>query len=107
MEVHQTNKQAIREYLQAHPTATRNEIAAATGRKIHYPDLTAVKRELGLIHKRVKRRKPKNKAQSVKVVTHAVRNQQGLILLGAVLDLAKSYGGAKKLKAVVDAVASF
>lgn len=99
-----TNRQAIKEHLLNHPRASRKDIAAATGRKIHYPDLTFVKRELGLLPQKVRRRK---KAKSVKVVTQAVRTPDGTVLLGAVLDLAKAYGGIKRLKKAVDAISSF
>jgi hypothetical protein len=93
-----TNMEVIEEYLKDHPEASKGEIAAATGRKIHSPDLTKVRKKMGLTWSRGgPQRARKGKAQAApfrpRFQARTVTDNGVTLILG-VAELSKTYGAA-------------
>lgn len=102
-----TNKEVIREFLTENPMATQAEIAVATGRKIHSPDLAKVRKEMGISFQRRGRRQQQRKASTngqVPVVTPSVQ-LDGITLYSNVIELVKLHG-LNRVKAACDSIAA-
>lgn len=101
-----TNQEVIRDYLKDHPNADKAEIAMATGRKIHSPDLAKVRKKMGITFNR-RGRRPKQASPvngKVPVVTPTVQ-MDGLTLYTTVIELARLHG-LTRVKAACDNLAS-